>query len=527
MTERIEYIIKIQDQISGQLKNIQKNVEGMNSSIDKSTGFIKKFGIAAAAAFAVNKIIDFGTAIVQTGAKFEAYEIGLSTLTGSAEKAREVFNNIKKDAQTTPFNTESLLMANRALISTGLDAGRARVDVLNLANAIAATGGGDDELTRMSVNLQQIRNTGKATALDIKQFAYAGINIYELLARSTGKSVDQVKNMEVTYDQLSKALEKAHDAGGLYAGGLEKMGKSTQVQLSNIKDTISFLMVDIFKAIKPAIDASLGALNNIIGGIKDNLPKILDAFKPLWAVVQDVAGTLFGILKEALPGILALLGPIIEGFRMVWTLVKEIIRPIQEQLAPLLDYLKELFQFIIDIFREFMPVLGPIFKLIGAVAGLVIKIAVGIEKARLALWKWLASISWVQAVFSAIKNGIMWVVDKIMWAIKAAETALKWLGIIEESKAATPTAASAAEAVSNATANKGTGKTTGITPVKDIMTSKPEAAKLTNINISIQDLVKNFSIVTQKLDASEGQVKEFVVKTLLGAVNGFNVVPGQ
>lgn len=54
-------------------------------------------------------------------------------------------------------------------------------------------GGGSDELGRMAQNLQQIKNAGKATAADIKQFAYAGIDVYGILADYTGKSTAEVQ----------------------------------------------------------------------------------------------------------------------------------------------------------------------------------------------------------------------------------------------------------------------------------------------------------------------------------------------
>lgn len=45
----------------------------------------------------------------------------------------------------------------------------------------------------MAQNLQQIKNAGKATAADIKQFAYAGIDVYGILADYTGKSTAEVQ----------------------------------------------------------------------------------------------------------------------------------------------------------------------------------------------------------------------------------------------------------------------------------------------------------------------------------------------
>ncbi|WP_204270488.1 hypothetical protein, partial [Enterobacter hormaechei] len=101
--------------------------------------------------------------------------VGLTTFLGK-KGATDAYSNIRKDADVTPYDTASLLQGNRSLIAAGLNAKDAREDTMNLANAISAVGGGNAELARMAANMQQIKTVGKASAIDIKQFGYVGIN---------------------------------------------------------------------------------------------------------------------------------------------------------------------------------------------------------------------------------------------------------------------------------------------------------------------------------------------------------------
>jgi len=121
----------------------------------------------------------------------------------------------------------------------------------------------------MVVNLQQIKNTGKATAMDIRQFAFAGINIYEALSKATGKPITEVKNLSVSYDMLTMALAKAHQAGGIYANGLENMAGNTSVQISNLGDAIFQLSVKIFDDLKPQITAAITTMQSWIGTARE------------------------------------------------------------------------------------------------------------------------------------------------------------------------------------------------------------------------------------------------------------------
>jgi tape measure domain-containing protein len=193
------------------------------------------------------------SAIITKSMEKETAIAGMSTFLGK-QGATEAYKNIQTDANATPFDTASLLEVNRALISSGSNAKEARKDALNLGNAIVAVGGSGDTLTRMAANLQQIKTVGKATAMDIRQFGMAGINIYEMLSRSTGKSIDQVKNMDVTYADLSKAMAMAAGKGGMYENALLNAQNSTQGKWSNLKESVVNNLAAIGESFKPLIN---------------------------------------------------------------------------------------------------------------------------------------------------------------------------------------------------------------------------------------------------------------------------------
>ena len=167
-------------------------------------------GIATAVKNMVSTVVSTG---LQFNAQMENYELAFQNLLGDAQAANDALNAIKQDAAATPFDVSGLVAANRLLLSTGQSAEEARKVINALGNAVSASGGGNAELQRMAANLQQIANVGKASTIDIRQFAYAGIDIYGILADYTGKTKEEVQKMTVTYDLLTAALEAAH--GGL------------------------------------------------------------------------------------------------------------------------------------------------------------------------------------------------------------------------------------------------------------------------------------------------------------------------
>ena len=218
-----------------------------------TSAFVKSQLLATSIIGLAKKFSSLGEGIVNQGVAFnqqmEKYTTGFTNMLGSAEKAQAVLNQIKQDAARTPLNVDSLVQANQLLISAGVSAGEARSTILALGDAVSATGGGSEVLSRMAANLQQIKNVGKAASIDIKQFAMAGIDIYGVLADYTGKSTQEVQSMTITYDLLTAALKKASEEGGRYYNAMETQSQTLSGRIETLKDNWSQLLGTLTKGL--------------------------------------------------------------------------------------------------------------------------------------------------------------------------------------------------------------------------------------------------------------------------------------
>lgn len=227
----------------GYMSSFEKAASGSGSSLSGAItqGTIMAGVFQKLASVALNAAKSFISAGLDYNAQIETYTTGLTNMLGSAEAAQQVMENIQADAARTPFDVESLTKANQYLISAGENASYARKTINALGDAVAATGGGSDELNRMAQNLQQIANTGKATAVDIKQFAYAGINVYGILADYTGKSTAEVQKMTISYDLLTEALQAASEEGGRYYNAMDDLSQTQNGRTNTLKDNVKQL----------------------------------------------------------------------------------------------------------------------------------------------------------------------------------------------------------------------------------------------------------------------------------------------
>lgn len=298
LTRRRDLSINTRDvaRANREIQGLERNIQRLQGAgVNQSSGGMRmpmwmKTGAIAAG------IMAGGVGIAKAGANAQQDIIGLTTFLGK-QQAQNVYGQIQQDAAATPFGTKALLSVDRALISAGVSAKNARLDMLALANAISATGGGDAELSRMATNMQQIKNAGVANREDIKQFSFNGINIYGMLAAATGKTAAETQKMAVSYDLLSYALRKASAQGGMYAGAMAAQSESISGKWSTLVDNIEIAAAKIGMSQAGGIT---GLIDVFIEKTK-SLPAIVATWTPMiTSVVSGITsfvGSLMNLAK--------------------------------------------------------------------------------------------------------------------------------------------------------------------------------------------------------------------------------------
>lgn len=243
-------------------KSASSTGSGLTAALTKSQLLASAISTLSTAALSGAK--QFVSMGIEYNAQIESYRVGLTNMLGDAQAANEAMAAIQEDAARTPFSVDSLTQANQLLISAGENAGYSRKVIMALGDAVSATGGGNAELSSMAANLQQIANVGKASAIDIKQFAYAGIDVYQVLADYTGKTVQEVQNMTISYDLLSNALIAASEEGGRYYNAMDTQSQTMNGRVSTLKDNVSQLAGLLTGDLSSGIGVAIGKLNDMV-----------------------------------------------------------------------------------------------------------------------------------------------------------------------------------------------------------------------------------------------------------------------
>jgi len=298
----------------------QTGLDGFKNGALNLMSTLGKFAIVAGSAgLATAGIV--GKKAIDDAMVYEQQVIALNTLLGDQEKASAHIAKIREDALKTPFNVEGLIRGNQLLISAGVEASKAEQDILNLGDALSANGKGAEELDRTLVNLQQIKNVGKATEMDMKQFAFSGINMYQLLADSTNLPIEKLKDMDISYEMISGALAKASAEGGKYHDANLMQSASLAGLKSNLQDTASQTLVNIANT-TGLFDAIKNGTTALISFLEENGPRVAEFINATVEVVRGFVNQMIIFFNEWIkPALDVLVG----WFRERWDTISLII----------------------------------------------------------------------------------------------------------------------------------------------------------------------------------------------------------
>lgn len=240
-----------------------------------------------------------------TGIKYnlelEKTQVALERMLGTQEEANKVMREFISFSDKTPFSPKEITRWAQMMMAGGASVEEARKTIEALGNAISATGGGTDEMTRMIQNLLQFRGASPEKR-DLKQFQYAYIDIYGALSDYMGENARLLETNKISYEDVIGALIKASEEGGRYANGMASASETTAVKMEKLRYQLQQLAGDLAESLMPTVQAMV-----------DKLKELIDRFKALDPQTKEMI-TKALLLTTALAPTILLLSKLILGF---------------------------------------------------------------------------------------------------------------------------------------------------------------------------------------------------------------------
>ena len=225
------------------------------------------FDMAAAAARAVADVAGEG---IGYNAEIEQMQVSFETMTGSAEKARQIVADLRTMGAETPFETTDLTQTVNLLMQYGLGADDAMAKMRMLGDI---SQGNADKMMRIATAYGQMSSAGKVQLEDVKQMIEAGYSPLQQIAETTGESMEslykRISAGTLSVQEITQAMVDATSEGGKYFQSMEKQSQTLNGQLSTLKDNANQLLGTLTSGMAEELRTELAPLaNEMIGALQ-------------------------------------------------------------------------------------------------------------------------------------------------------------------------------------------------------------------------------------------------------------------
>lgn len=275
----------------GQIKTNFKELDDVFARINKMLGAVT---LGMMAGMSAKHVVDVAST-------FEQLEIRLNSVMGSAKAGEEAFAWIKQFAQNTPYSVQQTTDAFMTLKNFGLDPMDGTLQ--KIADASAKYGSSAESAKSVSLALGQAWARGKLQGQDTLQMIDAGIPVYDLLAKATGKTAAEIQKMSeagtMGRDVMRKLIDQMGQEGAgtaaakmnSFAGAVSNMGDAFENSIDRLRKQggFAFLTQGVlrFTELLPGMVAAAGDACAVVG----------DVMKALWSVVSDVFSSIGSVLN--------------------------------------------------------------------------------------------------------------------------------------------------------------------------------------------------------------------------------------
>lgn len=277
------------------------NNKGVDDGIDSIENKFKKLKSTVTkvlGAIELGKLVKDG---VEYNAKIEQLQTSFEVMTGSAEKAVETVNTLRKMGADTPYELSGLAETTQLLMQYGFDADNA-VETTKMLGDISQ--GSAEKMMSIGTGFAQMSSAGKVNLQDIKQMINGGFNPLQEIAKTTGESMsslyDRISKGKMTIDEITASIKRATSEGGQFYQSSEKQAQTLNGRWSTLKDNWGELLG---KVLTPVSDFIRDTILPNVTELVNYLSAKIDTVE--WEKFSNTLNTLVTVIIGATTAFLA------------------------------------------------------------------------------------------------------------------------------------------------------------------------------------------------------------------------------
>jgi len=281
------------------LKRINQQTQALSSSTDKLKGRLDKSNRSLRDTGKSAKVASTGVkglvgalrpllaalAVVQSArfvlfqtAQLETQTKALEVLTGSAEKAQKIVQEIKEFGAVTPFKSSELIEVAKRMKAFGFETENV-VDITKRIADIAGTAGADIDGVALAIGKVQAKN--KFMQEENIMLLEKGINVTKELEEITGMNGETLAKAmskgKIGADLFVQAIVKATSKNGQFFEGASKQSDTLAGKFSTFVDNVETFAQNLGKIFEEPLKEILDMLNQVAGEFNKLFSMLSDA----------------------------------------------------------------------------------------------------------------------------------------------------------------------------------------------------------------------------------------------------------
>ena len=259
---KINTIFSLTDEVTNPLRRMQSQLEktssGFNGMAMKMMGVNQAMQLFSAGLSAIQKIGGVFDGLISEAGETQMIISRLTVALGDVETATEKFKEIQNFASVTPFDVQGTAEAYIMLKNAGMET-EALLPTIRMIGDLAQ--GNTQAFNNMALNMMQIRASGKATAMDLRQFSTFGVPITEAL-KEIGREGD------MSFDAVYQAMVHMTSEGGKFYNSMSMGAQTLSGRMANLQDSIQQLKATIGNTMLPVVQKWQAVFANFFESLK-------------------------------------------------------------------------------------------------------------------------------------------------------------------------------------------------------------------------------------------------------------------
>lgn len=288
-----------------EMERARKSVQSLEQALGKAGNTLRNIG-QGLASFGTTLSVALTAPIVALGAlstknavELDSLKRGLTAIVGSANEAGKQLSRLTEIAKLPGIGFQEAIQGSIRLQAVGFSASVAEKALREFANAVALTGGGRDELTRITVQLGQLSAKGRVLSQDLRPIIEAGPAVGRALKEAFGTvNAEDIQALGLSSEEFLDNLLKQLET-------LPRAAAGARNTFENFSDVVFRASAAIGEGILPALTA-------VIEFIEPIVTRLATAFGKLPTVVQTTI-VLFGGLVAAIGPTAFIMGQLISS----------------------------------------------------------------------------------------------------------------------------------------------------------------------------------------------------------------------